>query len=117
MPESQLVLVDYQPRLMPAILEGERGAGQRVRLARMARLLDVPVWGTEQNPAGLGATCRRCERCAGALLPKMHSAPPRRAWCRMAAAAGREPQGGNARSLPKHLQKPAAERERRATPS
>lgn len=52
--DSQLVLVDYQSRLMPAIHEGSQVLANAVRLARMARLLQVPVWGTEQNPAKLG---------------------------------------------------------------
>jgi hypothetical protein len=52
--DSQLVLVDYQARLMPVILENELVVANAVRLARMARLLQVPVWGTAQNPEKLG---------------------------------------------------------------
>lgn len=52
--DSVLVLVDFQPRLMPAIDDGEVVAAQASRLARIAQLLDVPIIGTEQNPAGLG---------------------------------------------------------------
>ncbi|MBX9936805.1 MAG: isochorismatase family protein, partial [Burkholderiaceae bacterium] len=52
--ESQLVLVDYQTRLMPAIHEGPAVLANAVRLAKMAQMLDVPVWGTEQNPSRLG---------------------------------------------------------------
>ncbi|HEY0822910.1 MAG TPA: isochorismatase, partial [Ramlibacter sp.] len=52
--ESQLVLVDYQQRLMPAIHEGEQVLANAVRLARIAQLLQVPLWATEENPAGLG---------------------------------------------------------------
>ena len=48
--ESQLVLVDYQERLMPAIHEGPAVLANARRLAEIARMLDVPVWGTEQNP-------------------------------------------------------------------
>lgn len=102
--ESQLVLVDYQQRLMPAIHEGEAVLGNAVRLARAAGLLEVPVWATEQNPAGLGPTVPQLHALLGrpfakttfsaaaVLLPRLRP-PPR--------------QGGNARSLPKHLQKPA----------
>lgn len=64
--ESVLVLVDYQPRLMPAIHEGEQVAARAVRLAEIAELLRVPVVGTEQSPDKLGpldpAVAGRCAR-------------------------------------------------------
>ena len=52
--ESQLVLVDYQTRLMPVIFEASLATANAVRLARLAKLVEVPVWGTEQNPERLG---------------------------------------------------------------
>ena len=52
--DSVVVIVDLQARLLPAIHEGGRVVERCVRLARIARLLGVPVVGTEQNPAGLG---------------------------------------------------------------
>lgn len=111
--ESQLVLVDYQQRLMPAIHEADRIVENAVRLARVAQMLQVPLWATEENPEGLGGTMdvlqplvtgRVLAKMAfdgtGVLLPRLK--PVQR-------------QGGNARSLPKHLQKaappPAATRE------
>ncbi len=51
-----LLLIDLQQRLMPAIYDGEAVVARAVRLAEAARLLDVPVCATEQNPAGLGPT-------------------------------------------------------------
>ena len=69
---SVLVLVDYQQRLMPAIHDGANALAHAVRLADIARALDIPVIGTEQNPKGLGpneAAIR--ERCA-VTLAKMH---------------------------------------------
>ena len=69
---SVLVLVDYQQRLMPAIHGGAQAVAHAVRLADIARVLDIPVIGTEQNPKGLGpneASIR--ERCA-VTLAKMH---------------------------------------------
>lgn len=104
--ESQLVLVDYQQRLMPAIHDGAAVLANARRLAGAARLLEVPSWGTEQNPAGLGPLDPSVAPLLGKVLPKMsfaaaqdlapHLRPPARA-----------PQG-NARSLPRHLQKAAA---------
>lgn len=62
---SALVLVDYQARLMPAIHEGARTVAAAVKLADVARELEIPVVGTEQNPAGLGPNVEeiraRCE--------------------------------------------------------
>ncbi len=52
--QSQLVLVDYQARLMPAIFEAEAVTANAQRLAQFAQLVQVPVFGTEQNPSKLG---------------------------------------------------------------
>ena len=43
--ESQLVLVDYQEKLMPAIFDGPAVLANALRLAQAAQILDVPVWG------------------------------------------------------------------------
>ena len=53
---SCLFVVDFQSRLMPAIPEAAAAVAQATRLLQAARLLDVPVLVTEQNPKGLGAT-------------------------------------------------------------
>ena len=102
--DSQLVLVDYQSQLMPVMHEGDTVLRNGVRLAQMAHLLKVTTWGTEQNPERLGhnpveisEVCRRtlakmsfgaCEEGLGEVLRPQASAP-----------------SGNARSLPRHLQK------------
>lgn len=110
--ESQLVLVDYQEKLLPSIHDADGVLRNAVILGRTARMLGVPAWGTEQKPEKLGnnapALRELCERtlskthfsaCAEGLVPWLRPAPPAPA--------------GNARSLPKHLQKriaPAPER-------
>lgn len=112
--DSQLVLVDYQSRLMPAIFEGPQVLANAVRLARMAQLLDVPVWGTEQNPEKLGPNPPELRSLCQKTLAKMHFSAVSDGlvdWLRPPA----RPAGGNARSLPKHLQKPAAPAPERAT--
>lgn len=43
--QSTLVLVDLQQRLMPSIFEGERVIKEAVRLANIARILEIPVIG------------------------------------------------------------------------
>ena len=108
--ESQLVLVDYQARLMPAIHEGPRVLANALRLAQMAQALDVPTWGTEQNPDKLGPNPPELRALCRKTLAKMHFsavADGLADWLRPPA----RPQGGNVRSLPKHLQKPPAARE------
>jgi len=109
--ESQLVLVDYQMRLMPALFEAEGAAANAVRLGKLARLLEVPVWGTEQNPSKLGENLPDIRALCQRTLPKMHFGALEEGlgeWLRPPA----KPPQGNARSLPKHLQKPAAGSER-----
>ena len=54
--QSQLLLIDFQTRLMPAIAGGAAAVANARRLADAAGLLDVPVLATEQNPRGLGST-------------------------------------------------------------
>ena len=108
--ECQLVLVDYQERLMPALVDGPATLGQAVRLARMAALLQVPVFATEQNPAKLGPNMPALQaalvEARARTLPKMSFSA-----CADGLVDGlRPPQrpaasGGNARSLPRHLQK------------
>jgi nicotinamidase-related amidase len=70
--KSALVLVDYQTRLMPAIEGGEAAIAEALFLAGVARTLDVPVIGTEQNPAGLGPNDDRIRAACDATLAKLH---------------------------------------------
>jgi nicotinamidase-related amidase len=112
--QSQLVLVDYQAQLMPAIFEADAVAQNAVRLGKMARLFEVPVWGTEQNPSKLGENLPDIRALCQRTLSKMHFSGMEEGlgeWLRVPVKA---PQG-NARSLPKHLQKPAAAAEERNT--
>ena len=102
--ESQLVLVDYQSRLMPAIHEGQNVLTQALKLAQVAKLLQVPIWGTEQNPSGLGENDPALKALCQKTLAKMHFSAAEEGlseWLRPPAKAP----AGNARSLPKHLQK------------
>ena len=69
---AALVLVDYQARLMPSIAGGEAAVAEAVFLARVARVLGVPVLGTEQNPQGLGPNVAAVRDLCESTLPKMH---------------------------------------------
>ena len=52
--ESQLVLVDLQPKLQPVMVDAQGVWSNAAKLAELAAALEVPVWGTEQNPSRLG---------------------------------------------------------------
>ena len=107
--ECQLVLVDYQARLMPAIHDAEAVLRNAMRLAQLAQLFEVPAWGTEQNPTRLGENPGELKALCRRTLAKMHFGGCADGLVDLLRPAPR--QGGNARSLPKHLQKaPAAER-------
>ncbi len=109
--DSQLVLVDYQIRLMPVIFENDMVVANALRLARMARLMDVPVWGTAQNPEKLGQNLPELQAAidsaGGKTMAKMHFSAAAEGLVEWLRPPARKPaQGGNARSLPKHMQKP-----------
>jgi nicotinamidase-related amidase len=53
---SQLVVVDVQTRLMPAIADADQILANAIILLTAADRLGVPVTVTEQYPKGLGAT-------------------------------------------------------------
>jgi nicotinamidase-related amidase len=102
--DSQLVLVDYQAKLMPALHDAESVLRNAVRLAQMALLLKVPVWGTEQNPDRLGPNPPEMREACRRTLAKMAFGACEEGlteWLRPQASAP----AGNARSLPRHLQK------------
>ena len=103
--DSQLVLVDFQSRLMPSIHEGDRVIRNAMRLARVAQLLDVPTWGTEENPGRLGENPPELKALCRETFAKMSFSAVADGLGELLRPPAR-PQGGNARSLPKHLQKP-----------
>ena len=106
--ESQLVLVDFQPKLQPAMLDAPSVWANAGRLAQAARLLQVPVWGTEQNPSKLGPLAPELREICQRVLAKMQFSAVEEGlaeWLQPPPTAPR----GNARSLPRHLQKPQSE--------
>lgn len=105
--DSQLVLVDYQGRLMPVIHDGAAVLANARRLAQTARLLGVPVWATEQNPTRLGTTDAALLPLCDRMVHKMAFSAAEALQTVLAPEPAPAPRG-NARSLPRHLQKPAA---------
>lgn len=105
---SQLVLVDFQPKLQDVMFDAASVWANAGRLADAARLLQVPVWGTEQNPSRLGSLHQPLRDACQRVLAKMQFSAVEEGlgeWLQPPLAAPR----GNARSLPRHLQKPVPE--------
>jgi nicotinamidase-related amidase len=112
--QSQLVLVDYQSRLMPVIFENTLVLANALRLAQLAQLMEVPVWGTEQNPSRLGENAPELKALCGQTLSKMQFSGVEEGlgeWLRPPIKLA----AGNSRSLPKHLQKSQAGADERNT--
>ncbi len=110
--QSQLVLVDYQARLMPAIADGAQVLANGLRLAQAARAMQVPAWGTEQNPSKLGENDATLRALCKQTLAKMQFSAVQEGlgeWLRPEPP----PVQGNARSLPKHLQKAVPQKPQR----
>ena len=118
--DSQLVLVDYQIKLMPAMVDTAMAVANAVRLARLAALMAVPVVLTEQAPSKLGATLPEIKAALEAnsgtatrMLAKLQFSAVEEGlaeWLRPPP----KPVQGNARSLPKHLQKASNDADGRA---
>jgi len=108
---SQLVFIDYQIRLMPPMHDHEWVVQNAVRLAHIAAVLQVPAFYTEQNPSKLGETVPTLLDALKAArarpLAKMQFSAVEEGLGEMLRPPAK-PVQGNARSLPKHLQKAQA---------
>ena len=108
---SQLVLIDYQARLMPAMLDCDAVLLNATRLTQIAAALSVPVFYTEQNPSKLGETdpavLEALKAARARPLAKMQFSAVEEGLGDMLRPPPK-PVQGNARSLPKHLQKSSA---------
>lgn len=68
---SQLLVIDVQEKLLPAIPERERLVAECLLLARGAAIWGVPVTVTEQYPRGLGPTTPVLRELVPSVLEKM----------------------------------------------
>ncbi|MBW9332089.1 isochorismatase family protein [Herbaspirillum aquaticum] len=71
-PQSALLVIDPQERLLPAIHDGPAVLAQLVRMASIAGLLGVPVLATEQMPDKLGPNHPEIARLCDKTLSKQH---------------------------------------------
>ncbi len=68
---SRLLIVDVQEKLVPMIANYERMLGNCRRLIQGAKILEVPVFATEQYPKGLGHTVGPLKELLGSI-PEKH---------------------------------------------
>lgn len=70
--QSTLVLIDLQKKLMPVISQGDSVLAECERLARIAKLMSVPVIATEQIPEKLGHNDDEISALADKTVAKVH---------------------------------------------
>lgn len=104
--ECQLVLVDYQAKLQPVMAGAAEVWANAARLAELASALGLPVWGTEQNPSKLGEMPPEIRRHCRQVLAKMQFSAVEEGLGEWLQPEPPQAPRGNARSLPRHLQKP-----------
>jgi nicotinamidase-related amidase len=103
---SQLVLIDLQGKLQSAMFEGPLIVQNAVRLARAAQMMRVPITVTEQYPEGLGATVAELAEFAREPLVKTEFSAVDAGLIEILQEIGTPKMSPNAKSVPKHLQKP-----------
>lgn len=69
---SILILIDLQGRLMPAIDQGEGVLNQCIRTAKIAKLMGIPIIGTEQSPKSLGSNIESIRSFCNQTIDKEH---------------------------------------------
>jgi len=106
----QLVMVDYQARLMPHIHDQKMVLAQASLLAQAADSMKVPMVWTEHAPEQLGVTVDPLSRFAQNVFQKSSfDATVEGLLEVLEPSAKPNSGGGNARSLPKHLRKAVPE--------
>ena len=83
--------------------------------ADTAHVLSVPVWGTEQNPSRLGEMPPEIRGHCRQVLAKMHFSAVEEGLGEWLKPETPQAPRGNARSLPRHLQKPQPAAQERQT--
>lgn len=53
---SALLIIDIQQKLMPVINENERVESNTLKLIKGFKIMNLPIYYSEQNPEGLGST-------------------------------------------------------------
>ncbi len=67
--QSAAIVVDIQERLFPHIHEHEQLAANVIRLIQGLKILDIPMWVTQQYTKGLGPTIQPVREALGEFQP------------------------------------------------
>lgn len=103
--ESQLILVDYSAEKFNSEARPQAILSSAQSLANVAKLLHVPIWGVEQETSGIVAMHAELrDKCQKVLLKTSFDACEH-GLIELLKGPVKNNQQGNARSLPKHLQK------------
>jgi len=107
--ECQLIVLDVQEGALAAVTGGGALLARAQLLARLARELHVPLFCTEQHPRLWGHLPQALQVLAPKPLTKMVFSACEEGLIEMLRPPAKNgPPQGNARSLPKHLQKKEA---------
>jgi len=68
---SSLIIIDLQEKLMPVIADGAEVVKRTLILAKIAKLLSIPVLGTAQQPLRLGRTVPEIDMILDRSLEKI----------------------------------------------
>lgn len=104
--ESQVIFIDLQEKLISRVHESQFVFENVVLLAEAAKMLDIPLWGTEQEPGYWGHTPSVLQKKYQKTLVKMQFSAVEEGLAEWLRPSNPQKTAiGNARSLPKHLQK------------
>lgn len=67
--KTALLVIDYQPKLLPKIFNCDEIVPQAIKLIRFAREVGLVTLATEQYPNGLGSTTEQIARELGGVAP------------------------------------------------
>lgn len=70
--KSLLLFIDHQTRLLPSIDDNDRILGDAAWLGEAARVLSIPVIGTEQMPEKIGPLHSDVRQFCNTVLSKVH---------------------------------------------
>jgi len=103
--DAQLVLLSCQEALCAKSTDPEEFSAQVQKLASVACIFQIPIWSVVHMPTVWGEYMKVCQSfCDRSMESALFSASDILAPLLNPV---RSPSAGNARSLPKHLQKPA----------
>lgn len=69
---SALILIDLQGRLMPAIHQAESILKECICISKVAKILNIPIIGTEQSPISLGNNLEEISQFCDKTITKDH---------------------------------------------